>query len=97
MIELLMLSYKHRPEPFSNGVYEIDSKRGEIDNQKFPIILLRIWRELFTSVASLDIRNFLMVINSRNGKREMVTIHPWVQIPSGTRIFSESTLFLEFT
>ena len=30
MIELPMLSYKHRPEPFSYGVYEIDSKRGEI-------------------------------------------------------------------
>ena len=36
MIELPLLSYKHRPEPFSNGVYEIDSKRGEIGNQKFP-------------------------------------------------------------
>ena len=35
MIEYPMLSYKHRPEPFSNGVYEIDSKRGEIGNQKF--------------------------------------------------------------
>ena len=51
MIEYPMLSYKHRPEPFSNGVYEIDSKRGEIGNQKFPIILPRIWREFFTSVA----------------------------------------------
>ena len=54
MIELPMLSYKHRPEPFSNGVYEIDSKRGEIGNQKFPIILPRIWRELFTSVACFN-------------------------------------------
>ena len=32
MIELLMLSYKHRPESFGNGVYEIDCKRGEIGN-----------------------------------------------------------------
>ena len=73
MIELPMLSYKHRPEPFSNGVFEIDSKRGEIGNQKFPIILpricLRVWHAL------IDIRNFLMVINGRNGKRQMVTIH----------------------
>ena len=46
MIELPILSYKHRPEPFSNGVYEIDSKRGEIGNQKFPIILPRNWREV---------------------------------------------------
>ena len=30
MIELPMLSYKHRPESFGNGVYEINSKRGEI-------------------------------------------------------------------
>ena len=30
MMELPMLSYKHRPESFGNGVYEIDSKRGEI-------------------------------------------------------------------
>ena len=75
MIELPMLSYKHRPEPFSNGVYEIDSKRGEIGNQKFPIILPRIWRELFTSVACLDIRNFLMAINGRIGKRLVVTMH----------------------
>ena len=58
MIELPILSYKHRPEPLSNGVYEIDSKRGEIVNQKFSIILPRIWRELFTSVACLDIRNY---------------------------------------
>ena len=36
MIELPLLSYKHRPEPFSNGVYEIDSKRVEIGYQKFP-------------------------------------------------------------
>ena len=64
MIELPMLSYKHRPKPCSNGVYEIDSKRGEIGNQKFPIILPRIWRELFTSVACLDISNFLMAINT---------------------------------
>ena len=35
MIELPTLSYKHRPEPFCNGVYEIDSKRGEIGNQNF--------------------------------------------------------------
>ena len=81
MIELPMLSYKHRPEPFSNGVYEIDSKRCKIGNQKFPIILPRIWRELFTSVACLDIRNssFLMaingMINGRNGKRLVVTMH----------------------
>ena len=34
MIEFPILSYKHRPEPFCNGVYEIDSKRGEIGNQK---------------------------------------------------------------
>ena len=75
MIELPMLSYKHRPEPFS-GVYEIDSKRGEFGNQKFPIILPRIWRELFTSVACLDIRNFLMaLLNGRNGKRLAVTMH----------------------
>ena len=64
-----MLSYRHRPEPFSSGVYEIDSKRGEIGNQKFTIILPRIWRELFTSVACLDIRNFLTAVNGRNGKR----------------------------
>ena len=68
MIELPILSYKHRPEPFSNGVYEIDSKRWEI-------IFPRIWRELFTSVAYLDIRNFLMAINGRNGKRLVVTMH----------------------
>ena len=43
MIELPMLSYKHRPEPFSNGVYEIDSKRGEIGNQKFGGNYLRVW------------------------------------------------------
>ena len=61
MIELPILSCKHRPEPFCNGVYEIDSKRGEIGNQKFPITFPRIWRELFTSVACLDIRNFLMI------------------------------------
>ena len=75
MIELPMLSYKHRPEPFSYGVYEIDSKRGEIGNQKLPIILPRIWRELFKSVACLDIRNFLMAINGRNGKRLVITMH----------------------
>ena len=75
MIELPMLSYKHRPESFGNGVYEIDSKRGEIGNPKFPIILPRIWRELFTSVACLDIRNFLMAIHSRNGKRLVETMH----------------------
>ena len=75
MIELLMLSYKHRPESFGNGVYEIDCKRGEIGNLKFPIILPRIWRELFTSVACLDIRNFLMTINGRNGKRLVVTMY----------------------
>ena len=74
MIELLMLSHKHRLEPFSNGVYEIDSKRGEIGNQKFPIILPRIWRELFTSVGCLDIRNFLMAINDRNGKKLVNTL-----------------------
>ena len=34
MIELPVLSYKHRPESFGNGVYEIDPKRGEIGNQK---------------------------------------------------------------
>ena len=28
MIELLTLSYKHRLEPFSNGIYEIDGKSG---------------------------------------------------------------------
>ena len=71
MIELPMMSYKHRPEPFSYG----DSKRGEIGNQKLPIILPRIWRELFTSVACLDIRNFLMAINGRNGKRLVITMH----------------------
>ena len=75
MIELPMMSYKHRPEPFSKGVYEIDSKRGEIGNQKFPIILPRNWRELFTSVACLDISDFLMAINGRNGKRPVVTMH----------------------
>ena len=75
MIELPMLSYKHRPEPFSNGVYEIDSKRGEIGNQKFTIILPLIWRELVTSVACLDIGNFLMAINGRNGKRLVVTMY----------------------
>ena len=36
MIELPILSYKHLSEPFCNGVYEIDTKRGEIGNQKFP-------------------------------------------------------------
>ena len=71
MIELPILSYKHHPEPFCNGVYEIDSKRGEIGNQKFPII----FPELFTSVACLDIRNFLMAINGRNGKRLVLTMH----------------------
>ena len=70
MIELPMLSYKHRPEPFGYGVYEIDSKRGEIAYH-----LARIWRELFTSVACLDIRNFLMAINGRNGKRLVITMH----------------------
>ena len=75
MIELPMLSYKHHPEPFSNGVYEIDFKRGEIGYQKFPFILPRIWRELFTSVACLDIRNSFMATNGRNGKRLMVTMH----------------------
>ena len=75
MIEFPILSYKHRPEPFCNGVYEIDSKRGEIGNQKFPIIFPRIWRELFTSVACLYIRNFLVAINGRNGKRLVVTMH----------------------
>ena len=74
MIELPIWSYKHRPKPCSNGVYEIDSKRGEIGNQKFPI-LPRFWRELFTSVACLDISNFLMAINGRNGKRLVVTMH----------------------
>ena len=75
MIELPMSSYKHRPEPFGNSVYEIDSKRCEIGNQKFPIISPRIWRELFTSVACLDIRDVLMAINGRNGKRLVVTMH----------------------
>ena len=80
MIELPMLSYKHRPEPFSYGVYEIDSKRDEIGNQKLPIILPRIWRELFKSVACLDIRNFLMAINGRNGKRLVITMHCWCKL-----------------
>ena len=59
---------------------EIDSKRGEIGNQKLPIILPRIWRKLFTSVACLDIRNFLMAINGRNGKRLVITMHCWCKL-----------------
>ena len=45
---------------------------------KFSILVFLTSREnqdLFMSVACLDIRNFFMAINGRNGKRLVITMH----------------------
>ena len=76
MIEYPMLSYKHCPEPTLTTFMKSTPNvvKSVIRNflsscHEFGGNCLRVWHAL------IDIRNFLMVINGRNGKRQMVTIH----------------------
>ena len=60
MIELPMLSYKHRLNHLVTAFMKSTPN---------------VVKSVIRNVACLDIRNFLMAINGRNGKRLVVTMH----------------------